>query len=126
MAINEDEVEQFISWGIVQPDDISQGQQESRGKELSVIYKFNYQATSSFSVTMNFSFGAGDTGTLSNLVGSILYTSVDTQQTEGGNFDPTLGSSVTQTFPASSFCSVVMTVQGNCDTYEGLLQTYLS
>ena len=115
--------EEFIIWGMAPLPD--EGEQQSVGKELSIVYKFNYQATSSFSVKMNYSFGVEGNGTLSNLVGSIFYTSVDTQQTQVVNWDGTL-SSFTQKFPSSSFCSVVMVIQGDCDTYGGVLNCYLS
>ena len=121
MAINEDGVDEYIEFNITTLDGVKQ---ESTGKELYILYKFLYQATSPFSIEIAYNLDPG-IGEATDFLGSFTYTNIDTLTTGGGPFDTTSGINTLQ-FPASSLCSVQITLQADNSSYDGKLTAYFA
>ena len=121
MAINEDGVDEFIEFNITTLDAL---EQESTGKDLEIVYKFLYQATSPFSIQIAYNLDPG-TGETTDFIGSFTYTNIDTQTTGGGPFDTTSGITTLQ-FPVSSLCAVQIVLQADNSTYDGKLTAYFA
>ena len=119
MAINEDGVDEFIEFNITNLDGL---EQESTGKELEIVYKFLYQATSPFSIQIAYNLDAG-TGEATDFLGSFTYTNIDTQTTGGGTINTTPGFDTLQ-FPVSSLCYVQIILQADNSTYDGKMTAY--
>ena len=122
MAINDDGLAEYIQFGLTRLDDPTP--QKSIGKELEITYKFLYQATSPFSIQIAYDLDVG-TGVATDFLGSFTYTDIDTQTTGGGPINTTGGIDTLQ-FPASSLCSVQITLQADNSTYDGELTAYFA
>ena len=121
MAINEDGLDEYISFSVTRLDGV---EQESIGKELYIVYKFLYQATSPFSIQIAYNLDPG-TGETTDFIGSFTYTNIDTQTTGGGPFDTTSGITTLQ-FPVSSLCAVQIVLQADNSSYDGKLTAYFA
>jgi len=121
MAINEDGVDEYIEFSITTLDGVKQ---ESTGKELYIVYKFLYQATSPFSIQIAYNLDAG-TGEATDFLGSFTYTNIDTLTTGGGPINTTPGIDTLQ-FPVSSLCAVEIVLQADNSTYDGKLTAYFA
>ena len=119
MDINEDGVEEYISFGVTRLDGV---EQESIGKELEIVYKFLYQATSPFSIQIAYNLDPG-TGEATDFFGSFTYTNIDTQTTGGGAINTQLPTFTLQ-FPVSSLCYVQIILQADNSTYDGKMTAY--
>ena len=119
MDINEDGVEEYISFGVTRLDGV---EQESRGRDLEIVYDFLYQATSPFSIQIAYTLNPG-TGEATDFIGSFTYTNIDTLTTGGGSIN-TEGGFDTLQFPVSSLCAVQISLKADNSTYDGKLTAY--
>ena len=123
MAINEDGLEEYIGFGTASLSPFD-SPQKSVGKELSITYKFFYQATSPFPITMTHTKNPGS-GEITNFGGSFIYRDIETQKPvlTSINTDNEVN---TQVFPASSLCFVQIIIGADCSTSDGELTASLS
>ena len=123
MAINEDGADEYIGSSTASLNPL-EPPQKSVGKELSITYKFFYQATSPFPITMTHTKDPGS-GEITNFGGSFVYRDIETQKLVLVSINKEKEAN-TQVFPASSLCFVQIIIAGNCSTVDGELTASLS
>ena len=126
MAVNEDGLDEYIKFGLTSmiPLNPFQLPQKSVGKELEITYTFLYQATYPFSIEIRNTIDPG-TGEITDFIGSITYTDIDTQTTGGGPINTDFPN-FAQNFPVSSLCYVQINMQADCSTYDGEMTVILA